>query len=316
MSGYHFPWMIRASKTLAQFLEGYRGSQLRIADGTREQMAIAVRLFDRHVGHPVLLLELTETLLVDFLADYSTRVSAATVNAKRRSILALWTEAARHQLVPAPDRLRVPKAREPRRIPEAWTVEEVSRLVRTARSMRGRDIGRISRGRWFSSLIRVLWESSSRVSAMLSIRPLDCHLDERYLIVRAEQTKTGMDQLYWLSTGCTDAIAEIYDPHAAAIWDWPYSKRQFFKTFRSIAEGAGLRSDPTLAMQLSHKLRRSALTQVAMSSGLDRAREQAGHSSAAMTRRHYIDPRLLRDRSAVDALPQLELDDDPQLRLF
>jgi len=45
MLGYHFPWMIRASKTLAQFLEGYRGSQLRIADGTREQMAIAVRLF-------------------------------------------------------------------------------------------------------------------------------------------------------------------------------------------------------------------------------------------------------------------------------
>ena len=95
---------------------------------------------------------------------------------------------------------------------------------------------------------------------------------------------------------------------------------QFLEGYRGsqlrIAEGAGLRSDPTLAMQLSHKLRRSALTQVAMSSGLDRAREQAGHSSAAMTRRHYIDPRLLRDRSAVDALPQLELDDDPQLRLF
>ncbi len=37
--------MIRASLTLSSYLSGYRGSQLRIADGTRQQMAIAVKLF-------------------------------------------------------------------------------------------------------------------------------------------------------------------------------------------------------------------------------------------------------------------------------
>ena len=61
--------MISASLTLSEYLRSYRGSQLRIADSTREQMDIAVRQFGRHVGHPVLIAELTESLLLDFLSE-------------------------------------------------------------------------------------------------------------------------------------------------------------------------------------------------------------------------------------------------------
>lgn len=308
--------MIRAAVSLSSYLDHYRGSQLRLADGTREQMAIAVRLFDRHVGRPVLLAELTESLLVGFLAEYSGRVGPSTVNSKRRSILTLWTQAARDGLIPAPDRLRVPRAREYRRAPEAWTVDEVSRLIRTAASVRG-QIGRVTRGLWWSTLLRTLWETSSRVSALLSVRPLDCHLEERYLLVRAEFTKQGIDQVYWISADCVEAVSRVYDPHAARIWDWPFTDRHFFKTLRQIVEAAGLRADKRLAMQLSHKLRRSNLSHVAANGGLELARQQAGHASAQTTLRHYIDPTIARQRSAVDVLPKLDLsEDEPQLRLF
>jgi integrase len=277
-------------------------------------MAIAVRLFDRHVGRPVLVAELTESMLVDFLAEYSRRVSPATVNAKRRSLLALWTQAARDGLIPAPDRLRVPKARELRRIPEAWTVEEVSRLVATAMSMKGL-VGRVDKSVWWPSLLRSLWETSSRVSAMLSVRPLDCHLDERYLLVRAEHTKQGIDQVYWITSDCADAVSRVYNPHVAHVWEWPFTSRHFYQSLRQIVEAAGLKADKRLAMQLSHKLRRSNLSYTAKNGGIQLAQMQAGHSSPQMTIRHYIDPRIARQQSAVDVLPKLILPDE-QRRLF
>ena len=190
----------------------------------------------------------------------------------------------------------------------------MSRLIRTAGSMTG-DVGQIPRAVWWSTLLRVLWETSSRVSALLSVRPLDCHLDEKYLLVRAEHTKTGIDTIYWISADCADAVSRIYDPHSSQVWPWPFTSRHFFKTFRQIIEAAGLHADKKLAMQLSHKLRRSNLSYTAANGGIELAQLQAGHASAHTTLRHYIDPRIARQRSAVDVLPKLDLPDE-QGRLF
>ncbi|MCP4594594.1 MAG: site-specific integrase, partial [bacterium] len=176
---------------------------------------------------------------------------------------------------------------------------------------------RVRRSLWWPSLLRTLWETSCRVSALLSVRPLDCHLDERYLLVRAEHTKTLMDQVLWISDDCVDAVSRVYDPHAPQVWEWPFTSRHFFKSLRQIVEAAGLRADKRLAMQLSHKLRRSNLSYTAANGGIQLAQQQAGHATPQMTLRHYIDPRIARQRSAVDVLPKLDLgDDDPQKRLF
>ena len=304
--------MIRASKTLKEYLADYRGSQLRIKESTREQMAVGLRLFDRHVGHPVLICELTETIAVDWLSQYAATVSPRTVNSKRQAILTLWESAAMAGLCEPPNRKLVPRAKEFRRIPLAWTVTEIERLVGISQTVRGQVEG-IPKRKFWPSLILAVWNTGARIGNLLSARTVDCNLAEQYIVLRAESHKSGCDQFFRLTDQAVAAIASHFSPRRELIWPWPWHRRQIWEQFKKIVLAAGLM--PNASMGLFHKLRCSNLSYTAANGGLEMARQQAGHASAQTTLRHYIDPRIARRPSAIDVLPRLDLPEE-QGRLF
>ena len=300
---------IMAEQTLLAFCtEAYLPTRLGMAKSSAEQLLVAARLFDAPLS------ELDETAIARRLATYSTDHSPSTVNSKRRAILTLWDAAANAGLCRPPNRKLVPRAKEPTRLPWAWTTSEIERLIAVCRSVRG-TIGDVPAGSWWPSVVLTIWDTGMRISSLLSISSPDVNLAERYAIVRAEADKSNCDRFYPLGNGSTAAIAGHYCPHRELAFPWPFNRRRLFYRFRQIVTAAGLTSRKT--MGLFHQLRRSNLSYTAAGGGVALAQQQAGHASPATTVRHYLDPRIAQQRSAVDVLPELDLSSgDKQLRLF
>ena len=73
------------------------------------------------------------------------------------------------------------------------------------------------------------------------------------------------------------------------------------RRYRKILKRAGL---PSGARDLFHKIRRTNATYTADSAGEEAAQKQLGHSHIGLTRKSYIDPRLLKRDQNADALPR------------
>ena len=278
-----------------------------ISEKAAKQMAVAVRAFERYLDRPPLLEDLTEIQVRDFLAAYGDGRAAATVNSKRRDLLSLWQAAAADDLITEPNRRRVPRRKQPKRIPEAWTLEELARLLRRLAELDYEIAGTgIPAAAYWTSIVLAVFASGCRISALRSTTSADCDLaaDPAYIVVRAEFQKTGEDRIYPLTPEAARAIGLHFDPNRELVWPWPFSPEYFWKRFRGYVTEAGLM--PTRrGLDLFHKLRRSHVTYLAATAGLEAARRSAGHTDARLTRASYIDPRILPNDPGISALPTI-----------
>jgi len=294
--------MVSSSITLREFLHAdYAVRRLGLSQSSLEQLETAVRRFDDWAKHPVRLAELSTLFVTRFLRDYSKQHAAATVNSKRRAIMSLWRAAHSLGMAPQPD--EVPTIKEPRRLPVAWTVEQINQLVAHCRTLPG-YVGNLPRCDYWMSLVIVTYWTGCRITALRSTTTVDCDLSARYLIVRADHMKTNSDQMYRLSEQAVAAIRLVHSPNRQLLWPWPHCRRYFWASFRRIVEQSGLVSD-TRGMDLFHKIRRTTISYAARDD-IHLAMRQAGHASEQTTRRHYIDERIAWGRSAADVLPSLD----------
>ena len=269
-----------------------------------EQLALAVRCLTQWLGRPATLEDLTPETLGRFLRDYLTSHAAATTNGKRGAILTLWRWASKRESAGASSRWAfadVPSAKEPRRIPLAWTVDEIERLVATARQWPG-AVGDIPARVYWSSLFLATYDTGCRIGALLSARAVNLSLANRSLVIEPEATKTGVGVVYWLHDQTIAAIAGHYDPARELVWPWPYHRRHLWTVCRRIVDAAGLVADKR-GMSLFHKIRRTCISYCALVNPA-LAQQQAGHSDPRLTQQRYIDPRIAKRQSAVDVLPR------------
>ena len=210
-----------------------------------------------------------------------------------------------------------PKAREPRRMPDAWTPEQVGRLYHVAVAQPG-WIGPHKAGDWWRAFLCVSWDTGLRVSQTMALRGDDIDPDRGFLVVRYRpNTKSAQERVKPLSPPTLEAIRAISEPAREWLFDWPEwprSRRDFFSTFRYLCVLADIPCPRTRHGELTHKLRRSSTTAAALK-GLEQARQHAGHTRAETTLRHYIDPRLL--ACGAPAVPPIEkLNGSSQRKLF
>lgn len=264
---------------LRELLVRYTAARLDLSAGHLRQIGIGVNALGHWLGRTAEVADLTEGGLLGFLRHYRGSRAAATTNSRRRDLMALWRFAYRKGLTRVdPTRAEVPRAREPKRLPEAWTRAEVRLMVAHSRTLPGFIAG-IQYGSWMSSLILAIWDTSERISALLSTESSDVSLADQYLLVRAHRHKTGQERLFWLSDETCAAIAGHFCPHRKLLWPWPYSRRHLWVSFRKrIIEPLRLVADPS-RLSLFHKLRRSTLSAEAAET-LEGARRRAGHSQA------------------------------------
>jgi integrase len=236
----------------------------------------------------------------------------ATINGYRALLLALWNHAHRKRRVSDPPGY-VQKFKVPKRIPEAWSVEDMNLILQTAGQVRGRVCG-VPAGDWWTALILVLYETGLRINAAISIAIADLNLESRWLFVPAENQKQDADQSFRLHPNTIAVIQRTlvapYDQREE-LFPWRFDQggttRVLGKHYRKILKQAGL---PHGRRDLFHKFRRTSATAVARVADEQAAKQHLGHSHLDVTRR-YIDPRQLNNRRTIGE--QIER---PELRIL
>jgi len=288
--------MIAPSLSLHDVLASYIRERYALAPATAAYYKTMVDGFCRWHGGVVLLNGLSADSLRDyFRACLAAKQPARTVNDRRQVLLMLWRFAHEKGWKEPPP--RIPKVREPRRCPTAFSPEEMSRLLRACAG--ARPVGRCpgwSSAHW-RALCLVAYDTALRIGALLTVPRKCCDLERRTLFVPGELQKNRMDSLHRLHPQTCEAIAEM--PADQLLFPWPYNRREIWKQFRKILRAAKLPDD---RRGMFHKLRRTAYTQTYKALGPLAAMKHAGHSTDLS--RYYLDVSFLDDVSPVDVIPR------------
>jgi integrase len=258
----------------------------------------AVNQYGRFLGRPATLADLEDLQVARFLTHRGEAVSAHSVERERNGLLALWRLAADRGLL----KLRpcVPGEPLPERVPRAFTVDELHRLAAVCRKQPG-SVGEVPAAIFWLALLAVLLESGERVHAILHT-PRDgwaspwLHVPAH---VRKGRARARAYELSPMTAALLDTAAQHGGPLLLA---WPYDQATLYNRWKRIAVAAGLGSGREV---MFHALRRTCASHLA-AAGVD-ATAYLGHSSDSITRRHYLDPRIVHGsaRRPIDHLPRL-----------
>jgi integrase len=293
--------------TLGEFYrEFYRPVKLAgCAESTREQYQVALGHWARFAGQVDLesrRVRLDAAFLARFIEYLTSKHSITTANKTMRHIGALLRFADKQGLLPS----KLPtwsRLKEPRFLPEAWTADEVQLILAEAIREPG-EIDGVPSNRWWYSLLLTIYYCGGRISAVRSTEPADFLIAQRAIILRASNQKQSADQYLHLPDQCIAAVAAIYDSRRKRLWPWPFHRTTLYCRFRGLLRRAGVRYGQGRG-GLFGKLRKTHASYMAANGG--DASYSLGHSSAAVTRAHYLDPRIV-GRGQVDRLPCLRVD--------
>ena len=251
----------------------------------------------------------TEKQLVGWLQSLLDRGrSPHSINHYVRVLNAVLRWGAAHGLCPM---IRLPKLKAPPSPPAAWTIAEIGRLLETAGRLPGL-IGSVRTADWWQALILVLYWTGARIGSILEVRPSD--LDFASGAIRLVKTKNKHSKLYRLHPQAIEAIRRIYDPQADRLFYWPHGIQWLYRQFRRLQKKAGVSIVSGIAF---HRFRDTCLS-YCWAADPAIAQRQADHSSAEITRRHYVDPRLVQAeaRQAADVLPVPDWQPGPRQRML
>ncbi|MBC7350905.1 MAG: site-specific integrase, partial [Thermogutta sp.] len=182
---------------------------------------------------------------------------------------------------------RFPKIRVERRIPDAWTLEEIQQLFAHVANLEG-YVGRTPARLWWESLLLAAYYTGLRISALLSISWFQVDLERRYL--RALSRKTQKEQLFSIPEDLSILLHQLRHHPQQKVWEHPYHEKWPFRALRRIVDRAGIPAPKNLHGQLFQKMRRTCITWTAVND-LNMATRVAGHASPDTTIKHYVDPR-------------------------
>jgi hypothetical protein len=279
----------------------YVPARIEIAAQYEAKLYSVAAKFSEFLRRPARLADLTTQNICDYLTAYRKSWSARATNNQRQILLSIWQDAAdRPEFIPmlsaTPDRKKIRKLPEEIDPPEAWNEGQAADLMGECREMRGR-VGDVPACDWWLSLFDSIYWTSNRITAMLAV-PSACY-DGAGILVRKQ--KNHRPQWFPLPETCREIIERTDPGNRKLIWAHPWHPRTVWTKAREIIEAAGLPA-PKTGRQLFHRLRRTTIT---LCAAVDQeiAQRTAGHRDYATTLKSYVDPRLVRSRSAVDVLP-------------
>lgn len=283
--------------TMRHFLDSvYLHKKMDLKAATVESYRGSLNLMDRWKGKCVRTLELSDDLLRSFMRWLIAEGrSPATVNSKRRAVLAMWRFAFREGLSKiAPS--ATPRLKEPERLAQGWTVEQLTVLLNATNAAPVLDGW--NQDHW-RALILTLYDTGLRIGAAVQIPSVDLS-QQGFLICRAEFQKQSSDTVHKLHSQTMDAIHRL--PKHKLLFPWPLAKRSMYRHYRKLLKAADL---PSGRRDLFHRLRRTSYTYVYRELGLQAATEHADHSCDLS--HIYLDKTLLNKPFAVDVLPRPKL---------
>jgi len=313
----HSDWTLRAMLQQRYVRE-------RLLDGsprTAPEFFGVVNGLRKFKGCDVRLCELCDDLAIDYNAWLKEQGLAKATRAKhRRHLLALWKYSRRRRfwrdnLDERPEEPDIDPIRTPKREPEAWTIDQLGRILQAAVTLPGSICGIAARD-WWPGLILTVYDTSLRISPIMYAPASAIDLEMGRFRVMAEFQKHDADQGFTLHGQTLEILRRFVRCNMERAFPWPYDpKGNWQKLRRGLREILTLAGLPIGPKDLFHKLRKTSLSYTKKEAGLDAAVDQAGHSSAQVTIRHYLDPTITGGRDAALKLPR-PVYESRQLRLF
>lgn len=286
-----------ASDSLVALLDRYR-EERDIADSTFAQCRYAAQRFGDYLGRPAVLTDFADSTVNQFLValQQQTDLSARSVKSYRGNLLLLWRLAFECELV---DELpkRVRRIKVPRKLPEAWTLDELRVLVAAAADTPGYfQQPRIRKGPYWVAFIACGFFTALRLGDLLR---LEFDQIEPTGWLTMIQAKTGYPHRCYLPEDAMRTVAAIAQPKRKRIFS-ASCKSVLQKSFARIVKRAGLKGS-------AKTLRKTAAT-LAECQLPGSASWLLGHRDPSLARRNYIDVRQV--QQAKPLLPALTLTDD------
>ncbi len=263
----------------------YVPSRVDISAGSVDQIRYAITALERWHGEPVRIRQLSEPFIRGFLSSYAREKRPGTVNSKRGHLLALWQCAWEEGYLPQPPkRTQVRRARANPAVPEAWTTEEMRRILRAAETD------------WWRSILLTAYDTGERRGALLATRPAAIDLDRGCVVFT--KPKSGRQRWCSLAADTVAAIRRVYVSAADRVWPYTGSLRRLDGALSGILDRAGVRYGRDSG-GVWHKFRRTSGTLVEAAGG-----DGAAHlgNTRAVFEASYKDPRFF--HSSVALLPR------------
>lgn len=228
----------------------------------------------------------------------------ASVLKDRTQLVALWNFAARKRLAaefPALARMRVPK-----RIPRAYTAEDVAKLIVTAKR-RPRNVGGQPAAWWWPTLIYTAYCTAERISALLALRWSEVDLDNcRVIFLAATRKGATRDIVREITPDLAKMLRARKGKPEDLVWNWDRVVREsIWTSLKLLCHKAGVQ------YRGFHGLRRAAASYTALRHGRAAATALLDHSNPRLAEL-YVDPSICPpERTSVESLPTLDLTDKP-----
>eukprot|EP00913_Durusdinium_trenchii_P028455 g26683.t1 len=272
-----------------------------------EQLDVAVRLM-RRFRETVTSGLLSVELLVEF-ANWLRKPPAErrprTVNNKLSAIGTLWAFAEERGVAP-PRPKKLPRVKETKKLPRAWTLKEFRLMLHAAQNAPDR-FG------WgpchWRALLLVLYDTALRISPAMKLEWSDVDLEQAIVTVPGERQKNDCETLHQLHPETVSALAALRTRdsresqsgnaayHSTRVFRWPWSYHwPQEKLTRYILQPAGL---PTTRNRKFHCIRKTSASHLAAVAGDALATHHLGHLSPGMARASYIDPRIAMTQSSL-----------------
>jgi integrase len=252
--------------------------------------------FHRFLGREPLLSDLTCETANRLLASVrESGLAPRTVNAIRDRLLALWRFLHRTRVVDEWP-VDVPEEVEPHRVPLAWSMEDVGKILTACRSMKG-NCGDVPAAIWWESLHRVLLDTGERIRAVLGVTWDAVDLDAGSMLIAAELRKgKRRDRLYELHADTVAALRKMQG--TGKVFPWHLNPSYLWPKYKRLLKSAGLTTGRTSAF---HRMRKTTASHYQQAGG--DASAFLDHSDPRITRR-YLDPRIVKVKSAAALLPR------------
>jgi integrase len=253
--------------TLNQVLDEYCSLRCNTTVNYRNEIIRTVNRFIEWYGSDPDITELKESTVCKFMQHWFDKCQCPTsVNNKRRHLLTLWRYASEEMnLMPMPR--KVPKITEMRKIPEAWSLEEMQ-LIFAAAARQTRWIDGVHASNWWLSFLLCLYWTGSRVGALRQCKVADYDPHKMTLRIQAEYTKTKKEAIYPLPPIVCEILNRFYDTKRVLLWPWNRSPRRLWPAFRRILKFAGIETPKgRRGNNLFHRIRRTAGTLVELAGG-------------------------------------------------
>lgn len=289
-----------ASMPLPELLDSY--VRKRLQDGspsTIRQYEINIRHLADFVGQTPTVEHLDADVIEGAMyAMKSLGAAPRTCNKLRDNMNALWNFAAKQGITKQFPELK--RVKEVKRQPVAWTEAELRALWASCEEATG-QIGGVPANLWWRGLHSIIWDTAERIEAVMQLRWSDVQMDTGWVTFRAETRKRGaednLSRLHHETLLLLKQIRRIQGGAEPLVLPWTLGRGTIYHYYNQILRRADLPTDRTRKF---HCMRKSVASHFEAMGG--DATRLLGHADRRTTTKHYIDLRIVGQKSAADVL--------------